>query len=100
MSFWTEVEAWFSKVGGEIANFVSGLARTIAVNGGPILVEAAQAAVLAAESSGKTGSEKRADAIAAVIAILESKGIPIVLNAINGAIEAAVANLTAAKVPA
>lgn len=96
MSFWTEVEAWFTKVGGEVASFVSNLAQTIAKNGGPVLVQAAIAAVAAAEATGKTGAEKKADAVAAVTSVLKTQGIPVVLNAVNSAIEAAVANLTPA----
>ena len=71
------------------------LAQSIARNGGDILVAAAAAAVQAAETQGGTGDQKFKAAQAAVIAALIAKGIPVVKNAINGAVEAAVAELNA-----
>jgi len=50
-------------------------------------------AVMAAKGAGGTGKEKRDAAIAAIIADLASKGLPIIENAIRFALEGAVANL-------
>jgi hypothetical protein len=77
-----------------IADILSGLnalASSIAKNGGAVLIAAAAAAVAAAEAEGGTGSEKFKAAQAAVVATLTAKGIVVVMNAVNGAIEAAVA---------
>lgn len=76
-----------------IANiFVDSLAENIAKNGGPILIEAAKNAVIAAAThGGASGEEKFNTAKQIVINELKRKGIPVVSNAVNGAIEAAVA---------
>ncbi len=92
---WETFLEFLAKIGGAILSFVSPLAHAIAVNGGIVLAQAAEEAVLAAETAGGDSSTKLAAARAAVISTLESKGIPVVLNAINGAIEAAVAKLKA-----
>lgn len=75
----------------DIAVGVSFLAHSIEQNGGAVLMSAAAAGVAAAESTGGNGKDKFAAAQAAVISALETAGIPVVLNAVNGAIEAAVA---------
>lgn len=60
---------------------------------GPVLLQSATDAVLAVETTPGDGKVKREAAFAAIVADLESKGLPIVKNAINLAIEAAVANM-------
>jgi len=70
---------------------LSALANSIALNGGAVLLEAAAAAVAAAEAQGGTGAEKLKAAQDSVIATLTAQGLSVVKNAINGAIEAAVA---------
>jgi len=97
MSAWTDFLHWLSNVGHAILGFMGDLMTSIAENGGAVLVQAATDAVAAAEAKGGTGAEKLAAAQAAVVADLTSKGIPVVLNAINGAIEAAVAKLRASQ---
>jgi Bacteriophage holin of superfamily 6 (Holin_LLH) len=87
--------AWLAGVGAVVFSLVTAMGKTIAENGGPLLAQAAMDGVLAAEQKGGTGSEKLAAAQAAVIADLTAKGIPIVMNAVNGAIEAAVAKMKA-----
>jgi hypothetical protein len=106
MKILEELLAWLNSIGHETLNFVEGLAKTISKNGGPVLIAAAQAEVAAAEAAAvatlaaggtkKTGEEKFKEAQAAIIAALTAKGIPIVINAINGAIESAVADLPVA----
>ena len=71
------------------------LARSIARNGGEVLTAAAAAAVAAAEAQGGSGAAKFQAARAAVVAVLTAKGIPLVENAVQGAILAAVADLNA-----
>lgn len=98
MSFGTWIESFFSSILSGVESFLSNVAHSIAVNGGPVLVDLATAAVLAAEAQGGSGSDKLNAAVKAVTAGLEAKGIPVVVNAVNAAIEAAVANLQAEKV--
>lgn len=81
----------FSSLGRSFEAFFQSLAENIAKNGGQILISAAVSAVAAAESKGGSGKEKLGFAQDAVVAVLASRGIPIVWNAVNGAIEAAVA---------
>lgn len=82
-------------VGGALG-FFDALSSSIEKNGGQILRDAALAAVQAAETTGGTGDVKFAAALAAVIATLEKEGIPVVLNAVRGAIEGAVAQVNGA----
>ncbi len=75
-------------------SFFSPLARQIARGGGVILLEAAMEAVKRAEEyEGKPSSEKFDLAKSIVIARLKANSIPIITNAVHGAIEAAVARL-------
>lgn len=97
MSFGTWIESFFSSILSNVTSFMSNVAHSIAVNGGPVLVELATAAVAAAEAQGGSGSDKFNAAVKAVTSGLEAKGVPIVLNAVNAAIEAAVANMQVAK---
>ena len=99
---WEHIENLFTDVEKSVAEFVESLASTIAHNGGTVLIAAAASAVIAAEKEGGTGSQKLAAAQAAVAATLTAQGIDLVWNAINGAIEAAVAQhkLNLAEMPA
>lgn len=76
-------------------SFVHPLLLSIKENGGKVLIDAAIAAVAAAETSGGDGNAKMAAAEASVVETLTKEGIPVVKNAIRGAIEAAVASLRA-----
>lgn len=87
--------AWIAGIGAKVFSLVSALGKTIAENGGPVLAQAALDAVMAAEQAGGGAAEKLAAAQAAVVSDLTSKGIPVVMNAVNGAIEAAVAQMKA-----
>lgn len=78
---------------GAALDFVSALAASIEKNGGSLLQKAALAAVKAAEDAGGSGSDKFDAAFDQVVEVLKNEGIPIVINAINGAIEAAVAEI-------
>jgi len=76
-----------------LLGFVSALAENIEKNGGQVLRDAALAAVKAAEANGGSGSDKFNAALESVISTLEQQGIPVVINAVRGAIEAAVAQI-------
>jgi len=78
-----------------LLGFVSALAENIEKNGGQVLRDAALAAVKAAEANGGSGSDKFNAALESVISTLEQQGIPVVINAVRGAIEAAVAQIKA-----
>lgn len=95
-----DVGEWLLGIGDDTIQFAKGLLITLASNP-EIQKIAAQAvkdvedAAIAAISGGGTvtGKEKLAQAQEKVIASLTEKGLPIVTNAINIAIEAAVANM-------
>lgn len=89
MSFFSKLWSFFKPTA---KVFVTALADNIAQNGGPILIQAAMAGVAAAESSGGSSNDKWQKAKDVVIAQLKAKGIPIVNSAVNGAIEAALAD--------
>lgn len=101
MSFFSKLGGWIvafvSKFGTGILAFVQAGAKSIAENGGDLLVSAARDAVLAAEKAGGNGDDKAVAAEKAVIGALVSKGVPIVLNAVRIAIENAVAEMNKAK---
>lgn len=87
--------AFLLGLGSDVLAAVEAFATVVAQNGGSVLVQAATDAVAAAETAGGTAATKLAAAQAAVIADLTSKGIPVVQNAVNAAIEAAVAQMKA-----
>jgi hypothetical protein len=99
--FFMSVSNWihhlFSETRAEILSFLSPALALIESNGGKILTDAAVAAVTAAEATGGSGQTKAAAAFASVSAVLVSEGIPVVKNAVNLAIETAVANMNASK---
>ena len=82
-----------NSIKGGLLGFVSALAENIEKNGGKVLRDAALDAVAAAENAGGSGSDKFSAALESVISTLEAQGIPVVLNAVRGAIEAAVAQI-------
>lgn len=90
---WDGFVEWLDSIGEDIMDFVKPLAKEMAKAGGKLLIESARDAVIAAEASGGSGSAKLQAARDAVVAKLEAGGMPIVMNAINGAIEAAVAQM-------
>ena len=106
MSVWSDFVGWVEGIGHSILDFLNPLAASIAKNGGDLLVSLAQeevakaedaAVAAAAAGNAQTGLDKFAAAQKGVVAELVAKGIPVVLNAVNGAIEAAVAKSKAAS---
>lgn len=92
----SQIGNWIAKGFHNVAAEFDALFDSIYKNGGAVLMAAAAAAVQAAETEGGTSDEKKAAAVAAIIKVLKEQGIPVVMNAINGAIEAEVAKLTQA----
>lgn len=90
---WNKFVGFLKSVLSTVTSFLNPLARQIAKNGGALLLQTALAAVIAAEQSGAKGEDKFSAAKAVVLAKLKAEGIPIVLNAVHGAIEAAVAQI-------
>jgi len=80
-----------NRVQAAATGFFDALARSIEENGGQVLRNAALAAVRAAEATGGPGEKKFAAALNQVILTLQTEGVPVVINAVRGAIEAAVA---------
>lgn len=99
MSLWTSIRnkietiftATFTE---EEAAFVA-WAHNLLVQITPVIKQAAEDAVAAAVSIPGSGEVKAAAALAAAIADLTEKGVPIVTNAIKGAIAIAFANTVA-----
>lgn len=94
---WDKVKSFLKGLISDIIGFFDPLAREIARNGGKLLLEAAMAAVIAAEQKGGSGEDKFKAAKATVIATLQSQSFPIVINAVHGALEAAVARMKESK---
>lgn len=92
---WDKVKAFFARVLGYVQGFMEPLAREIAANGGKLLLSIALEAVMEAEKKGGTGREKFDAARELAETRLKAQGLPIVINALNGAIEAAVARIKA-----
>lgn len=87
------IKRWFQGFLGKVLDFLNPLAETIVKNGGPVLLAIVQEAVFAAESTGGSGKDKLKAAQDKIESELKAKAMPVVWNAINGAIEAAVAKL-------
>lgn len=90
---WDTFVDWLEDIGEDVLDALKPVAKQIAKSGGIALIAAAQAAVAAAEEAGGSGREKFDAAQNAVVDKLKEQGIPIVMNAVNAAIEAAVAKL-------
>jgi hypothetical protein len=89
--------AWLAGIGSKVFALIAPLAKTIAENGGAVLAQIALDAVMAAEANGGDGAAKFAAAQTTIISELKSKGLPVVMNAVNGALEAAVSQMDANK---
>ena len=103
MSFLTGIKAFFLGISSFTLSFLQNFVSLMAAN--PQVQAAATTAVQAVESqaaaaivngvAAMTSQQKQSAAQTAVITQLTTQGVPVVMNAINGAIEAAVANLPA-----
>lgn len=94
-----DVGEWLLGIGDDTIEFARGLLITLANNpeiqalAKAAVKEVEQAALAAITGDKVAGSVKLAQAQEIVISGLKEKGLPVVMNAINIAIEAAVANL-------
>lgn len=107
MSILSEIGAFFMGIPSATLNFIIATVKALAAN--PQIqsiatqeVQKAEDAAMTALESGSvtTGVAKFAAAQAGVVAQLTTAGAPVVMNQVNLAIEAAVANLQAAKAAA
>lgn len=101
MTFFTDLQSKiasaFAYLESLVTTFFSAGIKVIAANGGHVLLDAALSAVQAAEATGGSGPAKLAAAQTAVLATLKAEGIPVLQNAVNLAIEGAVAQLNASQ---
>lgn len=97
MSFWQMLKDWFLGLVDQVSTWLMPAAKSIAINGGMALVAAAEKAVaaVAADPSILKDEDKRNAALDLIVDDLKAQGIAIALNAINIAIEAAVAAMKA-----
>ena len=99
MNIFKRLKKWIFGISDDVLDFAKGLLVTLAEN--PEIRALAAEAVKAVEEAALAvvqgdrpkGNQKLAQAQNIVIGGLKAKGLPIVMNAINIAIEAAVANL-------
>lgn len=96
-NIWADIKGFFSKEEEAVVAFVSALIHNIAQNGGQVLMDAATAAVTAAENTGGTAAVKFAAAQASITATLVAEGAPVIMSAVNAAIEAAVSALSSTQ---
>ena len=75
--------------------FLSALGADIEKAGSDFLIQTALEAVRIAEDKGGNGGDKFGIALIYIKRELKAKGLPIVVHAVNGAIEAAVAQMKA-----
>lgn len=94
---WNQIKTFLKGLISDITGFLTPLAKQIAKSGGQLLLQAALDAVMAAEKQGGSGSAKFKAARASVVASLQTNGVPLIENAIQGAILAAVAKLNEGK---
>lgn len=85
--------AWLMGIGEDLLLDLEDAGTYIMANGGKVLVDAAETAVTAVETTGGTGPEKAAAAFTQVVAVLEKEGIPVVTGAVQTAIQNAYAQL-------
>ena len=88
-TFFEKIKAFFSSV----EEFLMPFIRQFLTAEGPIILAAAEKAVLALAASSLSGVEKRNEAFNAILSELKEKGIKAGTAVINSAIEAAVARI-------
>lgn len=99
---WTEIrdaiEAFFVSHESAIVNFFKPFALALEKDGKQILIDAAMAAVTAAESTPGGGQAKMAAALAMIAETLQKEGVAYVESEARAAAELALQNLKAAAV--
>lgn len=100
-NLWADITTAYHEAVTDLTAFLNGFFASaisqVANAGGQVLVNAATAAVTAAENTGGSGAAKFNAAVASVKTVLTSQGIPVVENAVQSAVLAGVANLQAAQ---
>lgn len=106
MSILSEIGAFLMGISASTLNFIKGIVVMLASNPqvqaiATAEVQKAEDAAIAAVQSGSvmTGVEKFTAAQTGVVQQLTEAGLPVIMNAVNLAIEGAVANLKAPAVP-
>ncbi|MPY72149.1 MAG: hypothetical protein GEU92_18980 [Alphaproteobacteria bacterium] len=103
-AIWRVIEITGEALLNAMQTFASAGIKSLAENGGMFLMDAALEAVKAAETNGGSGLDKLKSAKDSVVENLTTEGIEVVENAVNLAIELAVAqlktDLTASQTPA
>ena len=87
--FFDKIKMFFS----DVEDFLWPFIKQFLISSGPIVLAAAQKAVLALVASSLTGAEKRDEAFKMILEELKEKGIEVGTALINSAIEAACARL-------
>lgn len=90
---WEKVKGVFRFIGDTLAVALKAFGTYIEQNGGEVLIQAALAAVQAAEDRGGSGSDKFNYAVGAAKDVLKVKGLPVVEHAVQSAVLAAVSTL-------
>lgn len=91
------LEHFLSSAGRAVVEYGGEFAQAIAANGGPLLIEAAKAGVLAAQAQGGSGEEKMNHALAAVQSSLVSHVPNLVIGIAKSVIENEVVKMKAAN---
>ena len=89
MSFFDKLKALFTNV----ETFLLPYIKQFLTTEGPIILAAAEKAVIALAASAMPGAEKQSAAYTAIVTDLQAQSITASTSVINGAIEAAVAKL-------
>ena len=87
--FFSKIKMFFS----DVEDFLWPFIKQFLISSGPIVLAAAQKAVLALVASSMTGAEKRDEAFRLILEDLKEQGIQAGTALINSAIEAAVARI-------
>jgi len=86
---------WFENLFKEAQSFLAPFERQFISGVGPIVLQAAEAAVVALAAQSMPGAQKQTAAFQQIVTNLQSQSITVAASVINGAIEVAVANLKA-----
>lgn len=90
---WDDISGFFDDSEKEVVLFFEAIIANIAGASGKLFLDIVANAVKDAATITGPGDVKFSSARASIVDTLEKEGLPIVYNAINAAIEAAVANL-------
>jgi hypothetical protein len=95
MSFFDTVWSKMKVIFSEIATFCEPFLKQFETQVGPVVLAAAEQAVVALAAQEMPGAQKQSQAFSQITTNLEQQGITVAASVVNSAIEAAVANLKA-----